>query len=232
MEGSLSEGTQQNYWEKFSVSMFLSLKPRSPAPPSRPAEDPLLADDTGGILGEPCGVSDLIVLLQAQGLGDCWCCGGPAHGLVRSPAVQVPPLLRGSQTPRPRAWASATALQSSSTVPGSETLWPGAREREGFMAAGRRREGARSRGPSPSWVCPGAGLPGEGPPLASECTCCPGLQPRGCVCALIRGPTAIWMPRGPWDPGGAPFSHSGDCQTLSPGVYSVRFCKNKSSCQI
>lgn len=76
MEGSLSEGTQQNYWEKFSVSTFLSLKPRSPAPPSRPAEDPLLADDTGGILGEPCGVSDLIVLLQAQGLGDCWCCGG------------------------------------------------------------------------------------------------------------------------------------------------------------
>lgn len=157
----------------------------SPAAPSRPAEDPLLAHDTGGILGEPCGVSDLIVLLQAQGLGDCWCCGRLAHGLVRSPAVQVPPLLRGSQTPCPRAWASATALHSSWTVPGSETQWSGAPERAGFMAAGRRREGARSQGPpgqhstgpSPSWVCPGVGLPGEAPPRTSECTCCPGLQP-------------------------------------------------------
>lgn len=57
--------------------MFLSLQ-RPPNP--RPAEDPLLARDTGGILGEPCGVSDVIALLQTQGLGAPDAVGGQPVG--------------------------------------------------------------------------------------------------------------------------------------------------------
>lgn len=46
------------------------------SPTLRPAEDPLLVPDTGGILGEPCGVSDVITLLQTQGLGAPGAAGG------------------------------------------------------------------------------------------------------------------------------------------------------------
>lgn len=47
--------------------------------------------------------------------------------------MQVPPLIRGSHRPRP--------LRCPCTVPSSETLWPGACEREGFMVAGGRVPG-------------------------------------------------------------------------------------------
>ena len=52
----------------------------SSTPHPRPAEDPLLARDTGGILGEPCGVSDMTALLQTQGLGAPDSAGGRPVG--------------------------------------------------------------------------------------------------------------------------------------------------------
>lgn len=209
------------------------------SPTLRPAEDSLLVPDTGGILGEPCGVSDVITLLQTQGLGAPDAAGGwlvrreePSRAgttaYQRLPEATPPPSsLDDARFKDPVAWCSL-----------ERGLHGGRQEAGGCQesaVSGGGVPGQHSTARAPRRAGCGPGVR-EGPPGVKSARAALGSSLKG-ACAPWSGgrrPSACRE-----DPGaqeGAPVAHSGPQSSGgSPGpepwsvLCAVCFCEIRAA---